>query len=83
MKTNLIFSKQSVLGFEFGDSGFINPEKYDYRLRDTSKAIDSGSDLYIVNNFDLNPRAHYLHLAKGQKRVQLNSIDIGAYEFSN
>ena len=79
--SNLTIEKRSFVEFQLKDPGFVNPENYDYRLKSSSVAIDKGSDPGEVNGFNLNPVAHYIHSAKGQKRISFKIIDVGAYEF--
>lgn len=59
----------------------VNAAEFDYHLASTSPAIDAGIDPGFGSGFNLKPVGHYVHVANGQKRVTMNSIDIGAYEF--
>ncbi|KPA15414.1 conserved hypothetical protein, secreted [Candidatus Magnetomorum sp. HK-1] len=57
-------------------SEFINPQIYDYRLKQSAEAIDQGT----TGNF--MPYFHYVNpLLTSNKRAVLNSPDVGAYEY--
>ncbi len=63
------------------DSSFRVPDRYDYRLTEASKAIDSGASPHTVNGFDLKPAFEYLHKSRIVPRPQVGIIDMGAYEY--
>ncbi len=63
--------------------GLRNIEKYDYELTKDSPAIDKGSMMGRINNFDPIPRWEYVHPLQGRERVIQGKIDIGAYEFNS
>jgi len=61
--------------------GFVNQEKFDYRLADASRAIDAGrADL--VKSMGIVP--HYEILSDGSVAWRINdaNIDAGAYEYT-
>ena len=62
-------------------TGFVNQEKFDYRLTNESRAIDAGS-IDIIKSPGLIP--HYEILSDGTVSWRLNAgaIDAGAYEYA-
>lgn len=64
------------------DVNFQNLSEYDYNLTNTSPAINKGVYPGLAGTFSLVPDKQYLHPTNFAPRVQLDSIDIGAYEFS-
>jgi hypothetical protein len=61
--------------------GFENLSVYDYNLKSTSVAINKGRDPGYVGTFSLKPDKHYLHPKKFNLRTNIDSIDVGAYEY--
>lgn len=64
-----------------GDSQFVDPKNYDYRLKPNSPCIDRGEDPGAGAGFALTPTHQYVHPACGETRTIQGKIDIGAYEF--
>ncbi|MBN1559656.1 right-handed parallel beta-helix repeat-containing protein [candidate division KSB1 bacterium] len=64
-------------------AAFVDVAHYDYRLTAESSAINKGIDPGKVDGYDLKPVAQYIHPLKGQKRLAVGTIDIGAYEYMN
>jgi hypothetical protein len=64
-----------------GDPLFVNLGEFDYHLTASSPAIDAGAVPERANGFSLRPAYEYVHLACGERRLVVGSIDIGAYEF--
>ncbi|MBN1464472.1 right-handed parallel beta-helix repeat-containing protein [candidate division KSB1 bacterium] len=62
---------------------FLDVAQYDYRLTSESSAINKGIEPGTVNGYDLKPVAQYIHPLRGQKRLAVGTIDIGAYEYMN
>jgi hypothetical protein len=60
---------------------FVNPAKFDYRLRAGTAAVGRGIDPGSAHGLELRPTAEYAH--KAQKRVRNNSgkLDLGAFEY--
>ena len=81
--SNIIITKKRMLLLKNPDPGFYDMANYDYRLTVRSPAINKGIEPGAVDGFDLKPIAQYIHPLKGQKRVTIKSIDIGAYEYMN
>jgi hypothetical protein len=63
------------------DPLFVNPDAFDFRLREGSPAIDAGVDPGTAGNFDLHPRFQYVHPAAREIRPARGAIDLGAFEF--
>jgi PKD repeat protein len=53
------------------DFGFIDTSNNNYRLLETSPCIDSGSNIYVTSNWDLD----------GNPRIIDGIVDMGAYEY--
>ena len=70
LKNNLIVDK----------SDFVAPERYDYRLRSGSKAIDRGIDASDVRGVSLRPTFEYVHPLQGLPRISNRRLDLGAFE---
>jgi len=62
--------------------GLVDIDTFDYRLRSSSPARDSGSAPGVGNGFDLSPVYQYLHRNNRESRPTNGSIDIGAYEYA-
>ncbi len=59
----------------------MNKDKYDYRLKSTSPAVDAGINPGMANNYILTPVWEYVHPAGKRKRTIQGTIDVGAYEY--
>jgi hypothetical protein len=81
-KRNLIIPQKGFKGFVPKRYFFMNPDIFDYRLKASSPAINSGIDPGTALGVSLTPKWHYLHISKKQKRVISGKIDLGAYEFN-
>ena len=79
--SNLMIPKKKTLFFDTNKPGFVDAENYDYRLKPKASAINNGIDPGKVDGFYLAPIAQYIHPQTGQKRVTIQKIDIGAYEY--
>ena len=60
---------------------FVEKAAYNYRLLNSSPAIDYGDDPGIENGFDLTPRYEYLHPSNKTTRPEYGALDAGAFEF--
>jgi hypothetical protein len=72
---NLIFKNVA-------EAGFVDPDKYDFRLKAGSSCIDKGVDPGKFGDFSLVPEFQYVHPAKSEKRPADGKPDIGAFEFA-
>ena len=63
--------------------GFIDINNFDYRLKSGSDAINNGSDPGTANDFGLKPVYEYVHPTQKTVRNQVETIDIGAYEYNS
>jgi hypothetical protein len=70
---NLIFKTAA-------EAGFVDPEKFDFRLKAGSPAIDKGVDPGKFGDFSLAPEFQYVHPAKNEKRPSDGKLDVGACE---
>jgi len=61
--------------------GFENLSGYDYNLKSTSVAINKGRNPGYAGTFSLKPDKQYLHPENFNPRINVDSIDIGAYEY--
>jgi hypothetical protein len=71
---NLIFKTAA-------EAGCVDPEKWDFRLKAGSPAIDKGVDPGKFGDFSLTPEFQYVHPAKNEKRPTDGKLDVGACEF--
>jgi len=55
---------------------------FDYRPLENSPVIDKGTEPGIANGFGLLPKYQYHHKIKSKKRIAIDKIDIGAYEYT-
>ncbi|MDD5571156.1 MAG: T9SS type A sorting domain-containing protein [Bacteroidales bacterium] len=55
---------------------------YDYNLKSTSVAINKGRNPGYAGTFSLKPDKQYLHPENFMPRINIDSIDVGAYEYS-
>ena len=62
-------------------AGFVDPAKYDYRLRPGSPAIAQGLDPGRAGTFDLTPADEYLHPCRAAPRPPAAPPDVGALAF--
>jgi len=61
----------------------VDRTNYDYHLTSASSAIDAGMAPGSINGFSLLPIWQYVYDADKEARTSVNTIDIGAYEFSD
>ena len=64
-----------------GDPGFVDRDRFDYRLTKGSAAINAGAAAGTAGDVELTPRFEYAHPSGGQGRPTEGAIDAGAYEF--
>lgn len=62
------------------DPLFEDAANYNYHLKDSSPAIDKGSDPGTGAGVDLTPKSQYVHPVMTEDRPVNGVIDIGAYE---
>jgi hypothetical protein len=67
---------------ESNESALRDKDGFDYQPAPNSPAIDAGIDPGTDADFDLKPKFHYVHGAKGEGRPTIGVIDIGAYEYA-
>jgi len=60
---------------------FLNEINYDYRLTENSPALNLGSEVSNIPQYNLNPNEQYVHPCQVELRFFIYGIDIGAYEF--
>ncbi len=63
-------------------AGFVDPAKMDFRLRQSSPAIDAGIGLPNIWGENLTPLFQYQRRMKSTPRYKRGRIDIGAFEYS-
>jgi hypothetical protein len=73
---NLIFKTAA-------EAGLADPEKFDFRLKTGSPAVDKGVDPGKFGEFSLAPEFQYLHPARSEKRPADGKLDVGAWEWSS
>ncbi|MDD5084360.1 MAG: chitobiase/beta-hexosaminidase C-terminal domain-containing protein [Candidatus Moranbacteria bacterium] len=64
------FASGEGVGDMTGDIGFVNPASFDFHLQNDSPAINAGTDVSLVADYDGNPKSG-------------PNFDIGAYEFQD
>ncbi len=64
------------------EAGFVDPAKWDYRLKAGSPAIDKSVDPGKFGDFSLTPELQYVHPARDEKRPSDGTLDVGAFEFT-
>jgi len=69
-------SDASIANFMFKDQA-----NYDYNVNANSPVVNTGIMVSSVNGFSLTPEVHYVHPTNQTPRTNINSIDVGAYEF--
>ena len=60
---------------------FVDPARFDYRLKAGAAAIGRGIDPGSAYGFDLRPTAEYAHKAGKRARNSSGSLDVGAFEY--
>jgi Right handed beta helix region len=75
-------SKGDLILKSIKEAGFVNPGKYDFRLKSGKTCADKGVDPGKFGGFSLKPEFQYVHPHGKEKRPSNGKIDIGAYEFS-
>lgn len=63
------------------DPGLVDMAGYDYKLLESSVAVDAGVEPGEGDGFDLTPTDHYVHPAMTEARPMVGSFDVGAYEW--
>lgn len=66
---------------QLDDAGLVDRAGYDYRLLETSPAVDAGVAPGTADAYDLTPVMHYVHPASTEARPVVDAIDVGAYEY--
>lgn len=61
--------------------GLVNRAAYNYRLLNTSPAINQGTDPGTAGLYNLQPQFQYADIAQRELRVLNGAVDIGAYEY--
>ena len=59
---------------------FVNPDDFDYRLRDSSSAVNAGVNPGSGGGVSLRPRRQYEHPADSTLRQRVGKLDLGAFE---
>ncbi len=62
-------------------SVFLGPERYDYRLKAGSKAINAGIDPGKSNGVGLLPMFQIVHPMQAESRKSDGALDLGAFEY--
>lgn len=65
------------------NANLVDVGNYDYRLTESSPAIDAGIAPGAANDYDLTPTFQYVHPSQSEIRSAVGPIDIGAYEYNN
>ena len=63
--------------------GFVSQSTYDYRLTNTSSAVNAGANPGSVGSMSLAPTKQYVHPYASQTRTAVGAIDVGAYEYGS
>ncbi|MBN1466569.1 T9SS type A sorting domain-containing protein, partial [candidate division KSB1 bacterium] len=62
---------------------FIDPANYDYRIAESSPAVDAGTEPGSGGGYVLTPMYQYVHPFDVELRPQDAAIDVGAYEYNH
>jgi hypothetical protein len=60
------------------EASFVSPERHDYQLQATSRAIDRAIAPGEGGGRSLAPQCHYTHPARATRRAQVDDLDQGA-----
>lgn len=72
----------TVSNLKTDNPGFLDRQKYDYRLTSTSPAINAGTDPGSAMGFSLTPVFSYVYDCGGNARtIRDGIIDVGAFEY--
>ncbi len=71
----------SNLKVAMADAGLVNDWRFDYRLRQSSPAIDKGAPIPATHAAVALPESEYAHTAGKSLRKMDGSPDLGAHEF--
>jgi hypothetical protein len=63
------------------DPKFVDAANGDYRLAESSPAIDAGLDNTAIDGELVVPDCEYVHPASERPRPEVGAIDLGAYEY--
>ncbi len=75
-------SRGDLIFKTLAEAGFVNPAKYDFRLRAGSPCIDKGVAPGKAGKFSLAPEFEYVHPHGKAKRPSDGKLDAGAHEFA-
>ncbi len=64
-----------------GEMGFLNPSQYDYRISNTSAALNAGVEPGTGGGMPLRPAMQYHHPLCAVPRSDVGAIDAGAFEY--
>jgi Right handed beta helix region len=62
-------------------SDFVDPSRYDYRLKRRAAAIGRGVDPGSAHGVALRPTEEYVHTAQGRPRGDSGALDVGALSY--
>jgi hypothetical protein len=68
--------RNNVIGAK---SDFVDPARFDYRLKAGAAAIGRGVDPGNAYGFELRPSAEYVHKAGKRPRGGSGKLDLGAF----
>ena len=60
---------------------FVNPDGFDYRLKNGTAIVGRGVDPGSVHGVELRPTAEYTHKAGKRPRSDSGKLDLGAFEY--